>query len=208
MQMKRLIYILAALLLTTACEKEGEDITLTQIQRIESFLTSSHTPRLISYDNLGDYMDDSAPPQFYMTFGRTAFRYIVNYYDKDRESRAEVMHGSTISITYSAYDFTSYRMPNKHTDNIYYSNDPELREAISNNGITLEGNPYYTFTPQRITVGNGDVISGVDAALAGCRVGDEVEIFCTSSEAYDKKPVGTLPANTPVYWHIVINGTE
>ena len=109
MQMKRLIYIIVALVWMTGCEKEGEDITLTQMQRIESYLTSSHTPRLISYENLGEYMDDNTPPEFYETFGRAAYRYIVNYYEAGRLARPEVMHGSTISLTYSAYDFTSYR---------------------------------------------------------------------------------------------------
>ena len=204
--MKRLVYILMAFLFLTGCEKEGEDITLTQMQRIESFLKSSHTPRLISYDNLGEYMDDTTPPEFYMTFGRASYRYITNYYDDDRPSRPEVTRGRTIYITYSAYNFSSYRKPS--IKELYYSNDPEMEASMVNAGWTLENNPYYTFTPQRVTVGNGNVISGVDAALEGCRVGDHVEVYCTSSEAYDKSLIGILPQNTPVYWEIDIIGME
>lgn len=204
--MKRLIYILTALILAAGCEKEGEDITLTQMQRIESFLSSSHSPRLISYENLDEYMDDSTPPQFYETFGRASFRYIVNYYDADRKSRPEVTRGQTVRLTISAYNFTSYRTPG--IKDLYFSNDPLMRDVIAGAGWTMDDNPFFSFTPLRATVGNGELIEGVDKALAGCRVGDEVEVYCTSSVAYGKSLVETLPKNTPVYWHIIINGTE
>lgn len=204
--MKRLVYILMALLWMTGCEKEGEDITLTQMQRIESYLTSSHSPRLISYDNLGEYMDDNTPPQFYMTFGRASYRYIVNYYESGRQSRPEVLRGSTVVLTYSAYDFTSYRTPS--FSDMFATNDPALEEQMLAAGWTLEGNPFFTFMPLRITVGNGEIIAGVDAVLAGCHVGDEVEIYCTGSEAYGENLVGTVVKDTSQYWHIVINGIE
>lgn len=204
--MKRLTYILMALVWLTACEKEGEDITLTQMQRIESYLTSSHSPRLISYDNLDEYMDDTSLPQFYTTLGRASYRYIVNYYETGRQSRAEVVRGSTISVTYSAYDFTSYRTPS--LSELYATNDPAMEEPMRQSGWTLDDNLYFTFEPLTLTVGSGDVIGGVDAALEGCRVGDEVEIYCTSSRAYGDALIGIMPKDTPVYWHIIINGTE
>ena len=204
--MKRLLYIAVALVCLTGCEQESEDITLTQMQRIESYLTSSHSPRLISYDNLGEYMDDNTPPQFYETFGRASYRYIVNYYETGRQSRAEVMRGSTISVTYSAYDFTSYRAPS--FSDMYVTNDPAMEQQMRDAGWTLDGNPFFTFMPLRLTVGNGEIVGGVDEALAGCRVGDEVEIYCTGSVAYGENLVGTIPKDTPLYWHIVINGKE
>ena len=204
--MKRLMYILAALVITAGCEKEGEDITLTQMQRIESYLASSHSPRLISYDKLGDYMDDNSDPQFYMTFGRASFRYIVNYYEAGRQSRAEVARGSKITVTYSAYDFTSYRTPG--IAEMFDTNDPQMEEAMAQKGWTLEGNPFFTFMPLTLTVGAGQMITGVDMALEGCRVGDEVEIYCTGSMAYGSTLVETLAKDTPQYWHIIINGTE
>ena len=204
--MKRLIYIIAALVMAAGCEKEGEDITLTQMQRIESYLTSSHSPRLISYDNLDEYMDDNNDPQFYETFGRAAYRYIVNYYDAGRNLRPEVTRGSRISVTYSAYDFTSYRAP--AVADLFDTNDPAMEEQMAQSGWTMDGNPFYTFMPLMLTVGAGEVIAGVDAALEGCRVGDEVEIFCTGSVAYGSSLVETLAKNTPQYWHIIINGKE
>lgn len=206
MQMKRLMYIVMALVLAAGCEKEGEDITLTQMQRIESYLTSSHTPRLISYDNLDQYMDDTTPPQFYNTFGRAAYRYIVNYYDAGRSARPEVSRGSTITVTYTVYDFTSYRAPSLSM--LISTNDPEMEQQMADAGWTLGDNPFFTFAPLTLRVGSGQIVSGVDAALAGCREGDEVEIYCTGSTAYGESLVGTVPQNTPLYWHIVINVTE
>ena len=204
--MKRLIYILTALVLATGCEKEGEDITLNQMQRIESFLTSSHSPRLISYENLDEYMDDYNDPQFYETFGRAAFRYIVNYYEAGRASRPEIVRGQTVSLTCTVYNFTSYRAPGIR--DLFFTNDPLMADVMAEAGWTLGDNPFFTFTPLHATIGRGELTEGVDRALEGCRVGDEVEIYCTSSVAYGKNLVETLPKNTPVYWHIIINGTE
>lgn len=204
--MKRLIYIFTALVLAAGCDKEGEDITLTQMQRIESFLTSSHSPRLISYDNLDEYMDDSAPARFYETFGRASFRYIANYYDDSRKSQPEVTRGRTVLLTVSAYNFTSYRTPG--IKDLYFTNDPLMQDVMAEAGWTLGDNPFFTFTPLRATVGNGELIDGVDKAMEGCRVGDEVEIYCTSSVAYGEGLIETIPKNTPVYWHIIINGME
>ena len=206
MRMKRLMNILMLLVCMAGCEQEGEDITLTQMQRIESYLTSSHSPRLISYDNLGEYMDDNTPPQFYVTFGRASYRYIVNYYDAGRQSRPEIVRGNTISITYTAYDFTAFRTP--AFSDMFDTNDPEMEEQMRDAGWNLDNNPFFTFMPLRLTVGNGEIISGVDEALEGCRVGDEVEIYCTGSVAYGENLVESIPKDTPQYWHIIINGTE
>ena len=83
-----------------------------------------------------------------------------------------------------------------------------MADVMAEAGWTLGDNPFFTFTPLHATIGRGELTEGVDRALEGCRVGDEVEIYCTSSVAYGKNLVETLPKNTPVYWHIIINGTE
>lgn len=206
MRMKKLCHIFLAAVMLWGCNQEAEDITLTQMNRIASFLSSNHTPRLIDEANLGDYMDDDNLPQFYTVFGRASFRYIANYYDSGRDSRREAVRGSRLTVTYSAYNFSDYRVPT--ISQLYATNDTSLREQMEAAGWTLDENPFFTFEPLTVTLGRGDIISGVDAALAGCREGDKVEIYCTSSRAYGDKLIGILPADTPVCWYITIDEIE
>lgn len=205
--MKKLTIILFALCMAAGCNQKEEDTTLDQMNRISSYLASSHSPRLIPESELPDYMDDDVPPQFYTVYGRAAYRYIVNYYDEGRESRREVARGDRVSITFAAYDFTAYRSVT--IAQLYATNDAALRDAMVEAGWTLdEANRFYVFEPRTVVAGGGDVIPGVSGSLAGCREGDEVEIYCTSSMAYGDSLVGILEKDTPVYWHVTINSVE
>lgn len=205
--MKKLTIIISALCIFAGCGQKEEDTTLDQMNRIVSFLTSSHSPRLISEADLPDYMDDDVPPQFYTVYGRAAYRYIVNYYDEGRESRREVVRGDRVSVTFAAYDFTAYRSVT--LAQLYATNDGALRDAMVEAGWTLdEANRFYVFEPRTVVAGGGDVISGVSGSLVGCREGDQVEIYCTSSMAYGDSLVGILGKDTPVYWHVTINSVE
>lgn len=200
------LLLVSAALLTTSCNQQAEDITLGQMERTVSFLTSTHTPRLICEDDLADYPDDNTPPQFYSVFGRASYRYIVNYYDDGRDARPEVWRGCTITMTFAAYDFSAYRAPT--LAQLYATNDPALRDAMANAGWTLDDDPFFAFEPVTVTLGKGELIRGVEMALEGCREGDEVEIWSTSSLAYSGAYIGILNKDIPVYWHIVINSVE
>lgn len=205
--MKKLTALLFALCIFAGCNQKEEDVTLDQMKRIESYLTSSHSPRLISEADLSDYMDDAVPPQFYSVYGRAAYRYIVSYYDEGRESRREVVRGDRVSITFAAYDFTDYRAVT--VAQLYATNDGALRDAMLTAGWTLdEANRFYVFEPRTVVAGGGDVIPGVSGALVGCREGDVVEIYCTSSMAYGGHMVGILGKDTPVYWRLTVESIE
>lgn len=203
--MRRLLVILCAALGLVACGSEKEDITLKQMESIVRYLTSSHSPRLIAEADLDEYMDDTSDPQFYSVFGRAAYRYIVNYYEDGRENQPQIERGDKVTIVYRAYNFASYN--NVSIANLYATNDSALIEQMRLEGWTLPDEENFTFEPVKVTVGSEDLISGVSAALVGCRLGDEVEIYCTSSVAYgDKVQVGILPLDVPVYWYVVIHG--
>lgn len=204
--MKRILAILLAAAAMAGCNQDEEDTTLDQMKRIVSYLTTSHSPRLITEAEIPDYMDDANPPQFYSVFGRAAYRYIVNYYDEGRDSRREVVRGSRVGITYAAYDFTGFR--NVTIAQLYATNDSSLRPQMEDEGWTLDDNPFVVFEPRTVTAGGSDVIGGVSMALVGCREGDEVEIYCTSSLAYRDSLVGIVEKNSPVYWHVVIESVE
>ncbi len=186
-----------------SCNSEKEDITLKQMESIVRYLTSSHSPRLIAENELDDYMDDTSDPQFYSVFGRATYRYIVNYYDEGRDALEVVERGDKVTIIYRAYNFASYSTVS--IANLYATNDSALIDLMRMEGWTLPDEENFAFEPLTVTVGSEEIISGVSAALTGCRLGDEVEIYCTSSMAYgDKKQIGILPLDVPVYWHVEI----
>lgn len=103
MTRNKFISLLAALALLVSCSQEEETLP-NQRNSIVSFLTSTHAPQLISEDDVAESPDDNPP--FYSTAGNTVYRYISNYYDSGRESRAEVKSGSRVSITFRAYVFS------------------------------------------------------------------------------------------------------
>ncbi len=177
------------------------------MESIVRYLTSSHSPRLIAEKDLGEYMDDTSDPQFYSVFGRAAYRYVVNYYDQGRESLPEIRRGDKVTIVYRAYNFSSFS--NVTIAHLYSTNDSALIEQMRMEGWTLPDEENFAFEPVTVTIGSDDLIQGVSAALVGCRLGDEVEIYCTSSVAYaEKVQVGILPLDVPVYWHVVVHGVR
>ena len=84
MAMKKFLTILFLLPLLVGCEQENT--LLTERDNIEKFLTSSR--KMVPESEVGSVIEDN--PAFYTLFGRYAYRYIVNYYDAEREDRAVV----------------------------------------------------------------------------------------------------------------------
>ena len=92
----------AAGLLFTGCSDE-EDVLPNQQKQIVSFLTG--TLRLRSEAEAFDPSSDVEDPPFYSVSGETAYRWITNYYDADRDQRPLVMPGSRVRLTLSIYLF-------------------------------------------------------------------------------------------------------
>ena len=192
--MKRIFTILLALPLLFAGCKE-EDTVLSQRDNIEKFLTS--TRRLVAYEDLSSVIENN--PQFYETFGRYAYRYIVNYYDAGREDMQLVEWGNTVQLRFNAYVFSGSE-PSKSSA-LYWSNIPSVISSVG----AVEGDPLvWSSDPLTVQLGTTKVIEGLNLTLPGCRERDSVQVFMTSSLAYGKSIIGSVPKNSMVAWYMKI----
>ncbi|WP_300904529.1 FKBP-type peptidyl-prolyl cis-trans isomerase [uncultured Alistipes sp.] len=201
--MKRLFACLAlAGALLAGCSDE-EEVLPDQQKRMESYLRSTHAPRLVHEEEVAD---EQLP--CYSTAGNTVYRYIANRYDPERPARREVGERSSVRITFRAYVFSfanivtsgqSVTMP-------YYTNDPLLRDAF----LSLEGfNPAgWSFEPLAIEMGSDDILKGLRLALLGCREGDEVEAYMTYNMAYGGDDFSVVPEQSPVAIFFTVDSVE
>lgn len=208
--MARVGWYIAALALAAfvSCSDE-EDILPRQQERIVSFLTGSHVPRLLSERDAAQSLDNDPP--YYSTFGSTTYRYIADVYAPERLTRPEVTAGSSVEVTFSLYDFTSYAAP-RGSDCIF-SNDTTVINRLVEGGLNprywvecdLGGEPirdeHGQFVPlaRRLRIGEGELLRGLQEALVGCREQDEVELYMSYNQAYGEKLiVGLMTKQCPV----------
>lgn len=145
----KLTGLLAALLLLAGCSQEEETLP-NQRNSIVSFLTSTHAPQLISEEAVAESPDENPP--FYTAKGNTVYRYISNYYDSGRASRAEVKSGSRVSITFRAYVFSMRNITD--SDMPFFTNDPDLEQALYEAGLTPG---VWKFEPMELTLGQSGI---------------------------------------------------
>ena len=196
----KLTGLLAALLLLAGCSQEEETLP-NQRNSIVSFLTSTRAPQLISEEAVAESPDENPP--FYTAKGNTVYRYISNYYDSGRASRAEVKSGSRVSITFRAYVFSMRNITD--SDMPFFTNDPDLEQALYEAGLTPG---VWKFEPMELTLGQSGIIKGLELALLGCRQGDEVECYMTYNMAYGDTNFATIPRESAVAIFFTVNGVD
>lgn len=192
--------VLSVLLLSLIGCAEDETSYANQTQQIESFLSGSHVPPLVTAEEANASTGDL---EFYEKFGATAYRYIRHYYDPERKERPEVEWGDRITMTFWLYAFdnraiTANTMP-------LYTNDGSLRAALIDAGLNVG---YWSFEPLSVTVGKTSLLNGAELALPGCREKDTVEVYMTYTEGYGDELVGIVPQETPVAFFYTINSVE
>lgn len=209
------IAVLCAVFFAAGCSDE-EEVLPAQQERIVSYLTGAHDPRLVTEQEAGESLEIDVP--YYSTFGNTAYRYIRDVYDEERLARTEVAWGDELTLTYSSYVFEG-RAPSKEA--CFASNDAAVLEELIGDGLNpqlwvetdpVTGEPLRDPETQalipfekRVRVG-GDLLDGLSPALAGCREGDYVEIYLTYNLAYgDKEIVGLVPKQSPVLFVCTID---
>lgn len=195
---KRLLHTLLLLLATVlagACSEEEVSV-LSQSEKIEQFLRSTHSPALVAEEEA----DAEARQPFYTVFARSIYRYIAGYYaDPNRPYYPEVGTLSRVRITFRAYVFESKNITPQTLP--YLTNDPLLEQAMYAAGLTPGE---WSFEPLEIDL-RGDILKGLAKALVGCRQGDEVAIYMTYDAAYGGADFGTVPKNSPVCFKVVID---
>ena len=189
--------VAASLLFSVACSDEAVDVAETQRNSIVSYLTSSHSPRLINKEDVGQALEKNPP--FYEQVEYNTFRYIDDYYNPERESRVQVAEGDEVELTFTAYIFSGSKPA---VSAIYLTNDQVQIDALQNTGLNVE---YWKAEPLRVKIGQTNIIKGVEVSLIGCREGDSVEVYMTLDAAYGDDVVGVVPLESSVVWYYTID---
>ncbi len=189
--------VATSLLFSVACGDEAVDVAETQRNSIVSYLTSSHSPRLINKKDVGQALEKNPP--FYEQVEYNTFRYIDDYYNPERESRVQVAEGDEVELTFTAYIFSGSKPA---VSAIYLTNDQVQIDALQNTGLNVE---YWKAEPLKVKIGQTNIIKGVEVSLIGCREGDSVEVYMTLDAAYGDDVVGVVPLESSVVWYYTID---
>ena len=189
--------VAASLLCSVACGDEAVDVAETQRNSIVSYLTSSHSPRLINKKDVGQALEKNPP--FYEQVEYNTFRYIDDYYNPERESRVQVAEGDEVELTFTAYIFSG---STPAVSAIYLTNDQVQIDELRKTGLNVE---YWKTEPLKMKIGQTNIIKGVEESLIGCREGDRVEVYMTLDAAYGDEVVGVVPLESSVAWYYTID---
>lgn len=190
--MKKFFTILLMLPLLVGCK--NEDTLLSERDKIVQYLTSSRG--MVAHEELDNVIQDN--PKFYTTHGRFSYRHIVNYYDEGREERPLVEWGDRLEISFNAYTFTGSE---PSSSAIYWSNIPEIIAQLGDKSTnTLD----WSTEPLTIELGKTTILDGLEQTLPGCHEADSVQVYMTSSLAYGKQLIGSVPKNSMVAWYMKI----
>lgn len=200
--MKRLmIFLLAVSLLALGSCSEEKDLLTDQRQKLVSYLESTHSPQLIPESEVSD---DEQLAFYTVSGGNSVYRYIDGYYDPERPTRPEVTSTSKVTIVFRAYEFTYSNI----TDSTFpfYSNDPALKSAYEELGLTVDGG-VWSFEPLTVDM-RGGILKGIYCALLGCREKDYVEAYMTYNVAFGDKNFSTIPRESPIAFFFTVQSVE
>ena len=198
MGMKVLKYAIAVVgaLLMWGCNSD-EEIVTKQKESIVKYLTSSR--RLIDEQEVSSSIEENPP--FYTNLDQVAYRHIVNYYEAGRDEWMEVEPNSIIDIEFEAYTFSGSEPGIK---DLYWSNIQATISKLEASNNHVYDKLVWSTEPLTVRLGRGEVLSGLEDALVGCRDQDSVQVYMTSRAAYGKHIIGSVPKNSPVAWYIKI----
>lgn len=185
-----------AAMLVVGCN-DNDSIVEQERTSIERYLTSSHSPRLISKADVENSLEFNPP--FYERLSQDVYRYIATYYDADRDLRREVEQGDVVSMTVTAYQFTGSK---PSVAMVYFTNEQSVIASLEELGLNTQ---YWTSEPLVLKLGETNIIKSVSMSLLGCREGDQVEVYMTHEAAYGKDAVGVLEKETSVLWVYTID---
>ncbi len=198
--MKKFCMLLLLLPFVWACGDDEEDILPNQQDKIVSYLTSNHNPRLVDEKEVAE---DSEQP-FYTPFFGSAFRYIDQYYNPDRVNWKEVTTTSKIRLTYSIYLFEFRNISDR--DMPLATNDPRWKDQMEKEGLTPG---VVSFEPVEVDMAHPHILKGLYHALVGCREGDVGEVYMCYNMAYGNDDnFAAIPKESPVAVFFKINSVE
>ena len=99
--------------------------------------------------------------------------------------------GDSLVFNFEAYTFTSTPATKP-----YYTNKKWLMDKF----YPDFDSSYWDFSPRRIKVGGGEILTSLEEALVGRMEGDSVAVFLTSDNGYGSSAMGTVEENTALMW--------
>lgn len=192
-----LVWATLCLAFAAGCGDDEVDVAENQRSSIVSYLTSSHSPRLIDIRDVPNSME--AKPAFYERLEYNTYRYIASYYDQGREARRTIREGDEVSLTYVAFRFTGGQ---PSLVNVYATNDASVLAELSKAGLNTE---FWPQEPLKVKIGQTRIIKGVTLSLVGCREGDTVEAYMTLDAAYEDDVVGVAGDESAIAWFYTID---
>ena len=168
-----------------------------QKDSIVKYLTS--TRRMVDEQEVSGVLEEN--PAFYTNFNNSSYRHIVNFYEPNRQEWVEVEPNSVIDIQFNAYTFTGSEPQAK---DMYWSNIQSSISAVEASNNHTYDKLIWSTDPLTVRLGRGEVLSGLEAALVGCRDQDSVQVYLTSNAAYGKHAIGSVAKNSSVAWYIKI----
>ncbi len=78
---------------------------------------------------------------------------------------------------------------------LFYTNNRYLVE-----GDTILNNTYWSFEPQKVKLGDGSIIKGLETSLLNSKEGDSLLVFLTSELGYGDKSMGVVPENSALMY--------
>ena len=106
----------------------------------------------------------------------------------------ELASDGVVSLYYAGYVFSG---SNPTTGNMFATNHPDLADTWK----TSEG----TFEIETVKLGEDPLVEGLKNGLVGVKSGEECYIVFSGKYAYGQKAFGTIPANSPLIYHIWID---
>ncbi len=191
------VVALVATLFVVSCSNDTDTVLTSQQNSISKYLEGSHQPRLIPESEISSSLDNE--PEYYEQWGLDLYRYIATRYAEGRDAKPTVDWGSTITISYSAYIFTGSKPA---ISSLYATNEEDKIEELKNLGLNTSYE--WTTDPLEITIGESEILKGLEEALPECKEGDTVEIYMTFTKANGNNYVGMVPAKSAVVWIINI----
>lgn len=197
--MIRNIAILAVATILFAGCKQNDDILTKQQESTVRYLTSTHSPRLMTEQEATVSLEEK--PEYYTNYGNMAWRYIATMYAEGRSEWTEADRNDVVEISFDAYVF-NYVNPVNTTP--YWSNRQATIDRFVANNEYFDPQ-YWRVEPYVIHLDGDDGIPGLRRALVGCREGDSVEVYMTYEAAYGKDIVGIVPKQSPVAWLLTVD---
>ncbi len=175
MKPSKLIAILFLALVIYACTKEEIKTTYSrQETNIESFVNS-----------MMNTVDTA-----YVVYNKGVSR-LVTVYGQEGDS---LKSNGTVSFYYAGYVLTGTSISNS---NLFATNSSEIAAAAQ---WTLSDED--AFEVKTVKLNDKNLVEGLKRGLIGVKPGEECYILFSGKYGFGKRPLGTIPANAALVYHI------